>query len=197
LGDNLSRFDIQSGDALGAAGRQSEEFAMSRMLTSSLLLGLLISSACSTPPPPPPPPPPDTTAADTAAINKLRNDFEAGWKAGDADRLAALVTPNVVSMADGQPTVSGKDAWLANQKTQFAGIAVNDVKIKSDDLKLAGSYAFDAGTFDVTFTPKAPKAKPMTMHQRYTVILHKEPDGAWRLYRDIDNAVPPPAVVKK
>ena len=163
---------------------------MTRLSTSSVLLGLLFISACSTPPPPPPPPPPDTTAADTAALNKLRSDFEAGWKAGDADRLATLVTANVISMGDTQPTLSGKDAWLAHQKAQFAQITVNDVKIKSDELKLLGNYAFDAGTFDVTITPKAPKAKPMTMHQRYTVILHKEADGAWRLYRDIDNAVP-------
>jgi len=170
---------------------------MTRPLAPTVLLGLLFIAACSTPPPPPPPAPPDTTAADTAALNKLRSDFEAGWKAGDADRLAALVTPNVVSTGDTQPTVSGKDAWLAHQKTQFSQITVNAVTIKSDDLKLAGNYAFDAGTFDVTITPKAPKAKPMTMHQRYLVILHKEPDGAWRLYRDIDNAVPAPAAAKK
>ncbi|HEX5213955.1 MAG TPA: nuclear transport factor 2 family protein [Vicinamibacterales bacterium] len=163
---------------------------MTRALTSTVLLGLLFVSACSAPPPAPPPPPPDTTAADTAALNQLRSDFEAGWKAGDADKLAALVAPNVVSMADTTPTVSGKDAWLAAQKAQFAQVTVNDVSLKSDELKLMGNYAFDAGTFDVTITPKTPKAKPMTMHQRYMVILHKEPDGVWRLYRDIDNAVP-------
>ena len=166
---------------------------MARPLISSVLLGLFFVSACSAPPPPAPPPPPDTTAADTAALNKLRSDFEAGWKAGDADRLSALVTSNIVSTGDTQPTITGKDAWLAHHKAQFAQITVNDVKLKSDELKLMGNYAFDAGTFDVTITPKAPKAKPMTMHQRYLVILHKEPDGAWRLYRDIDNAMPAPA----
>ena len=166
---------------------------MTRPWTSSLLLGLLFVSACAAPPPPPPPPPPDTTAADTAAINKLRSDYESAWKAGDVAKLGTLVAPNVTTFDDQQPTASGRDAWIAALKAQLEPVTVGSVSIKSDEMKLLGNYAFDAGTFEATFTPKAPRAKPVTIKQRYIVVLHKEPDGQWRMYRGIDNAVPAPA----
>ncbi len=143
-------------------------------------------------PPPPPPPPPDTTAADTAAIDKLRDDYAAAFKAGDAEKLASLLTEDEVSMAIDMPTSMGRAASLEALKGMFSQMTPTDFTLKSDEMKLMGNFAYDRGTSAATFMPKAKGAKPVTQATRYLVILRRESDGSWKVARDIDNVMPAP-----
>lgn len=147
-----------------------------------------LAAACA---PAPPPPPPDTRAADTAAINKLRADYQAAWEAGDADKLGTLVTEDAIQYQNGEPTFVGRAAGIAFNKQNFAGMTPARFAIKSEEMKLAGDWAFDRGTLEIEFTPKAPGAKPVTAQLRYIVILRRDTDGAWRLSRGIDNSPAP------
>jgi uncharacterized protein (TIGR02246 family) len=160
---------------------------------ASLLVATGVLAGCSPAPAPPPPPPPDTTVADTAAINKLRDDYSAAWKAGDADRLGALVSNDVIFYPTNAPSITGRDAFVADQKKQFADATPNEFVIKSEEMKLAGGWAFDRGTVDISLTPKLKGAKMMTFQSRYIVVLQRQGDGSWLLTRGIDNTPMPMA----
>jgi uncharacterized protein (TIGR02246 family) len=158
---------------------------------SALVIAIALVGAC-TSAPPPAPPPPDTSAVDTAAINKLRADYQAAWEAGDAERLGRLVAEDAVQYLDQQRTLVGRAAFVEFNKKSFSEITPSRFKINSEEMKLMGDWAFDRGTIDIAFTPKAKGAKPITSLGRYLVILHRDRDGMWRLARDVDNAMPPP-----
>ncbi len=165
-----------------------------------LLVTVGVAAACAPAPAPPPPPPPDTTAADTAAITKTRDEYMAAWKAGNAERLGALVTPDLVFYPENAPAVTGRAAFVASEQKNFAETTPNDFVVKSEEMKIAGGWAFDRGTIDISLTPKAKGAKMMTFQSRYIVILQKQPDGSWLLARGIDNSptpMPPPPPPKR
>ncbi len=143
-------------------------------------------------PPPPPPPPPDTTAADTAAINQLRDDYVAAFKAGDADKIGSLLTEDEVSMVNDMPTSMGRAASVEALKGMFSQMTPTDFTLTSDEMKLMGGFAYDRGRGTATFTPKAKGAKPVTQATRYLVILRRESDGSWKVARDMDNVMPAP-----
>jgi uncharacterized protein (TIGR02246 family) len=163
----------------------------SKAVLAALTLGL--ATACAAPAPPPPPPPPDTTAADTAAINKLRDDYAAAFKAADAEKLGTLITEDEVSMGIDLPTTTGRAANVENLKGIFSQMTPTEFILTSDEMKLlGGGYAYDRGTSTATFTPTAKGAKPMTQTTRYLVILRRESDGSWKVARDMDNLMPAP-----
>ena len=161
---------------------------------SALVVIIALTAACSPAPAPVPPPPPDTRAVDTAAIAKLRADYQAAWEAGDAERIGRLVTEDMVEYLDQQPTLKGRAAQVAFNTKTFAEITPTRFAINSEEMQLMGDWAFDRGTLDIAFTPKAKGAKPVTVQGRYIVILRRDRDGMWRLARGVDNALvlPPP-----
>jgi uncharacterized protein (TIGR02246 family) len=159
---------------------------------TALAFAMSLATACAAPPPPAPAAAPDTTAADAAAVNKLRDDYAAAFKAGEAERVSSLLTADATTMQLDAPTVSGRTAQLEALKGMFSQVTVNEFTIKSDEMRLMGDYAFDRGIVSASMTPKAKGAKAMTAQTRYLVILHREADGAWRLVQDINNPVPPP-----
>ena len=138
-----------------------------------------------------PPPPPDTTAADTAAINALRDAWVTAYNAADADAVANLYTEDAVDMPSQQPTASGRAAVRDLMASQFAtGTAV--ATVTSDEMQLMGDWAFDRGTFTVNITPAA-GGDPVMTGGRYIVILRRQADGSWKLARGIDNSPVAPA----
>jgi len=155
----------------------------------------VLAGACA---PAPPPPPPDTSAADNAAIAKLRNDYAAAWKAGDADKLGTYWTTDAVFYPMEQPTLRGRAAIVEFFKGQFAGVTPNDFVINSAGVTLAGNVAVDHGTVDISMTPNAKGAAMMKLEGRFIVVVQKGGDGTWLLRTVIDNsptpmAPPPPA----
>jgi uncharacterized protein (TIGR02246 family) len=134
--------------------------------------------------------------ADRAAINSVRDQFVAAYKAGDADRIAALYTENAIGMPKDQPTLKGRADIAKHERDQFGQISVGDVQVTPEETQLMGDWAFDRGTFSVTVTPKAAGAAPMTDTGRYLVIFQRQSDGSWKVTHDIDNgtapAMPPP-----
>lgn len=136
------------------------------------------------------PPPPDTSAADTAAINALRDAWMTAYNAADADGVANLYTEDAIDMPSQQPTVTGRAAirdYIAAQLGMGAAVAT----VTSDELQLMGDWAYDRGSYSTTITPAA--GDPMTVTGRYIVILQRQADGSWKLARGIDNSPVAPA----
>jgi uncharacterized protein (TIGR02246 family) len=135
-------------------------------------------------------------AADTAAINALRDQFAAAFNANDAAATAATYTDDAIMMVANQADVVGGpaiQAWYA------AGFKAGAAKIAFTPLEtqVAGDWAYDRGSATFTVTPKSGKA--IQESSRYLVIVKRQANGSWKLYRDIDvgNNPPPTAGAKK
>ena len=53
------------------------------------------------------------------------------------------------------------------------------------ETEVAGDWAYERGSITETVTPKS--GKPMEKSLKYLVILKRQPDGSWKVYRDMDN----------
>lgn len=134
--------------------------------------------------------------ADIAAIAAARNAFMAAYNAGDAEAIGKLYTADGISEPNHQPTLTGREAIVKSLTSMFGQVAVK-VELTSDETKTVGSTGFDRGRYNAAVTPKAGGATT-TVEGRYLVLFVKEPDGVWRVARDIDNSptpLPVPAAV--
>ena len=138
---------------------------------------------------------PDTAAADTEAINRLRSDYIAAVNAEEPAKVAALFTEDGMRMESNMPAVKGRDAIQKGLAEQFAPFDV-DISITSEELVIAGDWAFDRGQYMSHLMPKDPKQQMLMEQGKYIVILRRQADGSWRIAREIGNSnvpLPPPA----
>jgi uncharacterized protein (TIGR02246 family) len=126
---------------------------------------------------------------DPAPINALRDQYSAAYNANDAAAVANLYADDAVSMGNHQATLEGKQAIQAYLQGQFEQNTVA-MTISPQETEIAGDWAYDRGTFTITLTPKA-KGKAAEDAGRYIVVLKKQADGSWKVYREIDNSSNP------
>lgn len=127
-----------------------------------------------------------STAAAKAAIDKLRDDWKAGADKKDAATVASYYTEDAVLAGSNAPVAKGRDAIQKGLAPAFA--MWTNLKINSEDVKIAGDWAVDMGTYSEHVTP--PKGKPMDVSGNYIVILKKQADGSWKLAREVDADLP-------
>ncbi|MCL4833011.1 MAG: SgcJ/EcaC family oxidoreductase [Caldilineaceae bacterium] len=144
--------------------------------------------------PPAPVAAPETNGDETtAAINAIWREYEASIEAGDADRWGALWVDDGVKYPPDGPMLEGKEAIVDNMSEWMAMATANDVAITNHTVEVAGDFAFAKGLFRADAQLKA-NGMPVVMDGKYMSIFQRQPDGSWKLYRDIFNSnVPPPA----
>ncbi len=137
------------------------------------------------------PEPKRDVAVETRAIDTLRSQFANAYSAGDAVAAAACFTDDAIGMFPNQAAIEGKQAiqeWLEGVFKE------NAVKMAHTPLEtqVTGDWAYERGNITIAVTPKA--GAPAEMSLKYVVILKRQPDGSWKVYRDISNSnQPPPA----
>ena len=129
-------------------------------------------------------------AADKAAIDKTRNQYMAAWTAGSADRVAALYTEDAIVLYPNQGAVVGRAAILAYFKGFYDQFAQESFVLDSDEIRIAGNWAFDRGTYRLAMSPRAGGPR-IEDHGKYLVILERQGDGSWKVARDMDNSNQP------
>ena len=129
--------------------------------------------------------------ADRAALNKLREDFITAFNSADALRIAATYGEDAVLMPQNQEPVMGRTAI----ETYYKGLheQVNaKISLTSQEITMIGEdSAFDRGTYVLSITPKKAGGTAMEDAGKYLVILQRQPDGTWKVARDIDNSSRP------
>ena len=157
--------------------------------TTLTLACALLATACS-----PAGPTPEQVEAEKveaeAALSSLLDELETTYNTNDASALATLYAEDAVFMPGNQPTVSGRQqigTWFGGVFDQFTA----KLTISSEEHQVAGDLGFDRGTYSVSLTPKA-GGDSMEQNGRYLVVLQRQPDGTWKVARDIDNSSSPP-----
>ena len=156
------------------------------------LASILTFAGCQTAPPTAPK---TDVAADTAAIKALFDQAVAAWHSNDMTALAATYADDAIMMDPNQAAIEGKQAIQAAYEARSKENAVK-VALTPLETQVAGDWAYVRGTLTATVTPKS--GKPMEESGKYLFIVKRQPDGSWKVYRDISNSNnPPPAVAGK
>ena len=147
----------------------------------------------------PTPEPKRDVAADVKAINALGDQFAAAYNSSNAAAMAATYADDAIMMDPNQAAIVGKQAIQAAYEARSkenAGKTARTMAFTPLETEVAGDWAYDRGNLTVTITPKS--GKPMEESVKYLTIYKRQPDGSWRIYRDISNLNnPPPSAAGK
>ena len=131
---------------------------------------------------------------DVAAVRRTIEDANAKFidalTRGDTIGMVANYADDAVVMDPGAPARRGRGEIGANFAKRIQSAKVNDEKATTVSVDVAGDYAIETGTFEVTVTPKGGKQTHGT--GKYLTVWKKQADGSWKIYRDINNSDGPP-----
>ncbi|MEZ4705850.1 MAG: nuclear transport factor 2 family protein [Caldilineaceae bacterium] len=162
------------------------------LITLLVLVAMLVTVACQpiTAQSQPAAPPSDEDVV--AAVNAIWDEYEASVIAGDVDRWIAQWTEDGVQMPPGEPFVEGKEKIYARVGANMAAGPTTDFVITPLETTSAGDWAYSRGVYTVTF-PLGDSGEEGMIDGKFMTILKRQPDGAWKIHRDIYNSNVPPA----
>ena len=131
------------------------------------------------------------TESDAAAIRALLADWDALANAGDAAALVELYAEDVISMPPDAVGRVGREAILASMEETFGADTLQITSV-ADEVDVAGDLAFMRVTYDETITPKAGSDTEL-MHGNWLVILQRQADGSWKIWREMWSVFTPEA----
>lgn len=137
----------------------------------------------------------DQTAGDAEAIDRVREAVVTAENSGDLDGLVALHTDDAIRMPPNEPAVIGKEAIRTRWQAFFDRYTTNNVTVSSEEIIVAGDWAFDRGTYTIAL-PAVEGSKTIEESGKYLGIASRQPDGSWRWSRLIWNSNSRPATME-
>ena len=144
----------------------------------------LALAGCGTTPPRP------TLDADLAAIAAFNEQYLKAINDGDIAALSALTTERHIMLAPNREPIVGKAANDAANGRVFEQFHIDETWTPVETV-VDGDLAYQRGTFTVAATPKA-GGETNTVSGAFLRIYERQPDGAWRMTRDMFNTSGPP-----
>ena len=128
------------------------------------------------------------------AIDANNARFTAAFIRGDASALAAEYANDAVLMLSNGPAVEGGDA-IKQAFTQFlGGVSVPAFKLTTHDIVIIQDKAIERGTYEMTMHPKSGTGADIVDKGKYLTVWEQQPDGSWKIIRDISNTDRPAAM---
>ncbi|MDX1640749.1 MAG: DUF4440 domain-containing protein [Balneolaceae bacterium] len=115
------------------------------------------------------------------AINEIREREEIGAEAGDVELLLSLRTDDFISIPPNQPPVEGKKA-VGEFLTEIHEQTDTELTFISDEIIIAGDWAYDRGTLEGIVTPEN-DGEPVNIEGVYLFILKRQVDNSWKYSR--------------
>jgi uncharacterized protein (TIGR02246 family) len=122
-----------------------------------------------------------------AMIDTLRSEFVRAFAVGDVDRLLALYDDEYVDMSVGVATRGRAD--MGDAFVETFSVYDGRLTIRTEEVLVNGDWAIERGTFTIHLTERASGAESES-RRRYLEVLVRR-DGGWRIFRDLDNELPP------
>ena len=128
-------------------------------------------------------------SADEAAIAEYNKRYLGAINAGDIETLSSLTTDGHIMIASGRSPTVGKKANDEANGRAFQMFRIEETWAPVETV-ISGDLAYQRGTFTVNATPKA---GGNTSHStgNFLRIYRKQPDGSWRMVRDMFNSDQP------
>ena len=146
-----------------------------------LLFVALALSACQ--------PAAERTEADVAAIQALAEAWSAAAETGDIAALVALRTDDVVQMPPDAPISIGKQAledFYRGVFEQFSFRGSTWPVEGTEEIVVADGWAFHLSEYILRMSPKA-GGEATEERGKIVVICQQQPDGSWKIAREIWN----------
>lgn len=125
-------------------------------------------------------------AADEAAIDKVRLAFNAAYGKGDAKAMGALIDRDAVWMPPtGEPAIVGADQIVARYQKFFEKIR-SAFELQPGTIQISGQWAFLSGAWHRKDADRI-SGQSMIHGGYYLMVFKKQPDGSWKIARDIWN----------
>lgn len=135
----------------------------------------------------------DAQAEDaTAAVEQIWDEYASSLMAGDIDRWVSLWTEDGIQMPPGEPPVVGKDQIRARNQAVADQFTFDDMEIRNAAVVSAGDWAYARGTYTARLLPVG-EDDPVPVDGKYMTIFRRQPDGSWKIHRDIFNSNVPPS----
>ncbi len=122
-----------------------------------------------------------------AAIDTVRTEYVEAWMAADAARVADLYSEDAVVLYPNHAAIVGRPAIRDYFTTFFRELTPEHFQLVSDEIQIAGAWAFDRGSYQLHAAPSAGR-DPIDDQGKYLVILQRQADGSWQVARDMDNS---------
>lgn len=146
-----------------------------------LLTALIALAGCATPAPVP-------NATDLAAITAFNSRYVQAINSGDMPTLSSLTDDDHIMLIPGRAPLEGKAANDAANAKYFEQFNTDEHWYPVETV-IDGNLAYQRGTFTSTATPKAGGAA-RTAKGSFLRIYRRQPDGSWRMTRDMFNSGP-------
>ena len=123
---------------------------------------------------------------DMRAIKQLAKNWRSGWLAGDVESLLALYADEPVLMPQDYPVVVGKPAIRSLYESVLKEFAITS-EGRVEEVEASGNLGYFWSTYTLTASPRA-GGTPARSAGKSVFIVKREPGGAWRITRLIDNS---------
>jgi ketosteroid isomerase-like protein len=104
--------------------------------------------------------------------------------------VSKFYSDSAITMYEDQPTNTGRDAVTKSLAAEFGRSKPSDVTFHTDNLMVSGDLAIETGTEKSMVTPPG-GGKRVAHTGRYMTVWHREPDGTWKVVRDMDATTSP------
>ena len=95
-------------------------------------------------------------------------------------------TDDLVYLPPDQPPVYGKDSLTAFVEAFYAGFDI-EIEMTSKEVVIAGEWAFDWGIVTGVVVPLE-GGEEVVLDWKYLYVYQRQPDGSWKIARDIYNS---------
>ena len=131
-------------------------------------------------------PPVVDVAAVRSAIDQTNAKMADALSKADTAAMFSVYDNDATVMMSGQPAWRGKSEIVTNGTQMFNAVKLSDVKFTTGTVDIAGDFAIETGTYEMTLTEKGKKPQPDK--GKYVTVWKKQADGSWKVYRDISNS---------
>ena len=124
--------------------------------------------------------PSTSTAADSLAIERLRERFSTAINRGDIEGVIATVDSSLVVMPPNGDELSGLEGLRSFLEPSFERFRW-EATYPSVELEVAGDWALDRGSYQLTLVPREGNGGQIHSEGKRLWILRRQADGSWRI----------------
>ena len=126
--------------------------------------------------------------ADIQVLREVELAEEQAWISKDLERAVSFYANDAVVMNPNAAALKGKDQIRASMKQEFEDqTSVGQYQITAVDVADSGELGYTAGTYMFTSTDPATR-KLVTDRGKWLTVRKKQPDGTWKIVRDVYNS---------
>jgi ketosteroid isomerase-like protein len=124
-----------------------------------------------------------------AAIDSAHARTTRAIQAGDTAAVFAPFANDAIVMWQNEKAWHGTDQIRREMLRALSGVTLKASRPHTEDVVVSGDLAVETGTYEWVVAP--PGGKDVTERGKYLTVWQRQPDGAWKVLRDISNSNPP------